>query len=96
MSFIKVKGQDAKPLLMFVLGFFMMPVCLALSVGPATWFSERTPDAKELPWHYGSEPIWVSPWLYYFSIVFHCLMWVGMLLAVVGLSWFVLKRKRDA
>ena len=96
MSLIKIRGRDAKPLLMFVLGLFMIPVCLAMSVGPATWLSERSPDAKALPWHYGSDTIWVSPWLYYLSMAFHYLMWGGMLLAVVGISWFVLKRRHDA
>jgi hypothetical protein len=96
MSFIKTRGEDAKPLLMFVLGFFMIPVCFALSIGPATWFSERGPDAKELPYHFGNGPLWVTPWLFYFSMLFHFLMWAGMCLFVVGISWFTLKRRRHA
>lgn len=32
MSIIKIKGHDAKPILMFVIGFVLIPVCFALSL----------------------------------------------------------------
>ena len=32
MSINKIRGRDAKPILVFVLGFALIPVCFALSI----------------------------------------------------------------
>jgi hypothetical protein len=100
MSSTKTKGRKA------ALGVWMVfcvllfiPVCFALSVGPAYWFSEHTANSRIVFFFPAGQPVWVSQKLYYFSKIMEYLTFSGIALLIFGfiwLCWNVLRRKRGA
>lgn len=93
MSFINIKGKDARPVLMFLLGLLIIPLSFALSTVPAYLLSSHTEDARTVFYFPKDQPVWVSPWLYHFSMAMHCLTYVGMAMAVFGGAWMRWRRK---
>lgn len=66
-----------------VLGTITLLVCGPLSMLPAICLSEKTPDAK-LYLGIPTDPVWVMPWLYYFSMAMHYLAIAGIVAVVIG------------
>lgn len=76
-----------------VLGTIMLLVCGPLSILPAICLSEKTPDAKVVFNYPEGHPIWVVPWLYYFSIAMHYLAIAGIVALVIGMVLSSLKTR---
>ena len=74
-------------------GVAVVLVCAPLSMLPAVYFAERTPDAKVIFYYPRGNPVWVAPWLYYFSQAFRYLAFGGLALMIVGLALRCGRRK---
>src|SRR5947209_8168668 len=90
MTLLKIKGS--KPMLIILAGIATTILCGPLSMLPAIAFSEHTPDARLVFYYPKSQPVWVAPWLYYFSLIMHFMMFIGVGLAVLGML-FSIRRK---
>ena len=77
-----------------VLGTVTLLVCGPLSLLPAIYFSERTPDARVAFEYPDGHPVWVAPWLYHFSSVMHYLAIAGIVAFVIGVVLSSLRTRR--
>jgi len=93
MKFIwNIKGKFSW---LVVVGTIALLVCGPLSLLPAIYFSERTPEAKVIFDYPEGHPVWVAPWLYYLSTVMRYLAITGIVLVVIGALLSGVRRKHE-
>lgn len=94
MSLGHSKRKDAIAGWTWLLGMAMFPIFIALSAGPAIWYSEQTEDAKIIFHYPGNQPVWASPGMYRFSKLMMFMACASGSVSVAGLFWVAWRAQR--